>query len=63
LLADALYGGAAAAGMQRQALHAFRLALKHPVNGEPMVFHAPLPADMTQALERWRLRYNAPTEP
>jgi 23S rRNA pseudouridine1911/1915/1917 synthase len=58
LVADALYGGASAAGMQRQALHAFRLAFDHPFTGEPLQFLAPLPADMERALELWRLRYN-----
>ena len=29
----------------RQLLHAWRLALKHPVTRDPMVFEAPLPAD------------------
>ncbi len=58
LLADALYGGAPAAGMARQALHAWRLAFKHPVSGQPLVFEAPLPADMAAALAQWGLRYN-----
>ena len=31
----------------RQLLHAWRLALKHPVTRNPMVFEAPLPADFT----------------
>lgn len=49
LVADALYGGAPALGMTRQALHATRLAFDHPVTGEPMVFEAPLPQDMADA--------------
>jgi 23S rRNA pseudouridine1911/1915/1917 synthase len=60
LVADALYGGAPAAGLTRQALHAFRLAFAHPAGGQPMEFFAPLPADMTQALALWGLRYNGP---
>ena len=32
--------------MDRQALHAWRLAFSHPVTGERMQFTAPLPADM-----------------
>jgi 23S rRNA pseudouridine1911/1915/1917 synthase len=59
LLADELYGGAPAAGLARQALHAFRLAFAHPVHARPLVFQAPLPADMAQALALWGLRYNA----
>lgn len=59
LLADALYGGAPAGGMERQALHAFRLAFAHPVSGQPLEFHAPLPLDMQSALAQWGLGYNA----
>lgn len=58
LLADALYGGTPAAGMQRQALHAFRLAFAHPVTGVPLEFLAPLPQDMRHALTAWGLGYN-----
>jgi 23S rRNA pseudouridine1911/1915/1917 synthase len=49
LLADALYGGAAALGLTRQALHAARLAFPHPVTGQPMQFDAPLPQDLASA--------------
>ncbi len=58
LLADALYGGAQAAGMQRQALHARRLAFVHPMTGQSLAFEAPLPADFQAALAAWGLRYN-----
>ena len=58
LVADALYGGSAAAGMQRQALHATRLAFAHPMAGQAMEFHSPVPADLAQALAAWGLRYN-----
>ncbi|MDB5947799.1 MAG: rluD [Ramlibacter sp.] len=58
LVADPLYGGAPAAGMERQALHAFRLAFSHPATGAALEFLAPLPADMARALELWGLRYN-----
>jgi 23S rRNA pseudouridine1911/1915/1917 synthase len=37
-------------GFPRQALHATRLALEHPVSGETMEWHAPLPQDMQQLL-------------
>lgn len=59
LVADGVYGGAPAAGLQRQGLHAFRLAFVHPVTGQALEFHAPLPPDMAQALTVWGLRYNA----
>lgn len=49
LLADAMYGGASALGIGRQALHAARLSLRHPVSDEPMVFIAPLPPDLAPA--------------
>lgn len=58
LLADSLYGGTPAAGMQRQALHAFRLAFIHPITEVALEFRAPLPADMEQALQAWQLGYN-----
>ena len=58
LVADSVYGGAPAAGMQRQALHAFRLAFVHPVTGAPLEFHAPMPADMQAACADWGLGYN-----
>ncbi|WP_088282964.1 RluA family pseudouridine synthase [Ideonella sp. A 288] len=49
LVADALYGGRPLRGLLRQALHATELAFEHPVDGRPMVFHSPLPADLLQA--------------
>lgn len=58
LVADPLYGGAPAAGLQRQALHAARLAFTHPVTGAPLAFQAPLPADLRAAWAAWGLRYN-----
>lgn len=58
LVADLLYGGAATGGLQRQALHAYRLAFVHPVTGQALSFHAPLPEDLQAALSAWGLRYN-----
>ncbi|WP_119154407.1 RluA family pseudouridine synthase [Caldimonas tepidiphila] len=49
LVADAVYGGRPALGMERQALHATRLGFEHPCTGEPLVFEAPAPADFAQA--------------
>lgn len=60
LVADELYGGAPAAGLKRQALHAYRLAFAHPATGEPLAFQAGLPADMSAALAQWGLLYNDP---
>ena len=49
LLADPLYGGPPVPGLARQALHARRLGLVHPVSGEALQFAAAPPADL-QAL-------------
>ena len=47
LVGDATYGGAGGpVTFARQALHAWRLALIHPVTREPMAWQAPLPADI-----------------
>jgi 23S rRNA pseudouridine1911/1915/1917 synthase len=58
LVADAVYGGTPAAGLVRQALHATQLAFVHPMTGEALKFHAPLPEDMRSALAAWGLSYN-----
>lgn len=57
LVADEVYGGSPAAGMQRQALHAFHLSFAHPVGGRPMSFRAPLPGDFHAAILNWGLSY------
>jgi 23S rRNA pseudouridine1911/1915/1917 synthase len=59
LLADTVYGGAKAAGMDRQALHAWHLAFVHPITGELIDLRSALPTDMAQALDDWGLSYNA----
>jgi 23S rRNA pseudouridine1911/1915/1917 synthase len=50
LLADALYGGTPALGLQRQALHAERLALRHPIVGNELAFSSAPPADLRAGL-------------
>lgn len=40
----------AAAKFSRQALHAFRLGLRHPVSGEQLSWESPLPDDITDLL-------------
>lgn len=40
----------------RQALHARTLGFKHPRTGQEMDFEAPIPADMTALMEKWRRR-------
>ncbi len=49
LLADPTYGGAPALGMQRQALHATRLGLRHPISAAAMAFDCPPPPDFAAA--------------
>lgn len=49
LVGDSLYGGHEALGLRRQALHAWRLRLEHPVEARPLAFEAPLPADFAAA--------------
>ncbi|MFT3821051.1 MAG: RluA family pseudouridine synthase [Rubrivivax sp.] len=49
LVADALYGGKPALGLQRQALHAEWLAFEHPLSRKPMAFQRDPPADFAAA--------------
>ncbi|MDE6734151.1 MAG: dephospho-CoA kinase [Desulfovibrio sp.] len=51
LLGDAVYAPAQVrARAPRQMLHAWRLAFRHPLSGEPLAFTAPPPADFTTAI-------------
>ncbi|MGA8893624.1 MAG: RluA family pseudouridine synthase, partial [Anaeromyxobacteraceae bacterium] len=70
IVADATYGGtrregrlpaedplrAAALALGRQALHAWRIAFRHPRSGRQRRFEAPLPADLARALDLLRGR-------
>lgn len=38
----------------RQALHARTIGFRHPRTGEQLFFESPLPADLTQLLDKWR---------
>lgn len=54
IIGDKLYGGKSAQHkMARQALHAHRLELKHPVTDSNLSFCAPLPADMADFLRSY----------
>jgi 23S rRNA pseudouridine1911/1915/1917 synthase len=53
---DPEYGRAGLLGLQRQFLHAARLAFGHPVTGEPVAIESALPADLVAALDRARGR-------
>ncbi len=50
LAGDATYGGEAKYGLERQFLHAHRLAFTHPESGERLSFTSELPPDLTAAL-------------
>jgi len=52
LVADVLYGGRPALGLQRQALHATSLSLMHPTTGRLLHFDCPPPADFAAAWQR-----------
>ena len=56
LVADALYGGRPALGLRRQALHAFELALRHPVDGRALAFRCEPPDDFAAAWAALRLQ-------
>ncbi|MFD2671304.1 RluA family pseudouridine synthase [Marinicrinis sediminis] len=55
LIGDPLYGDPdlnLRYEIDRQALHAAELGFEHPVTKEPLLFQAPLPADMRELLDR-----------
>jgi 23S rRNA pseudouridine1911/1915/1917 synthase len=51
---DRVYGVAGDLGLERQFLHAARLAFAHPFTGERVDVEAPLPDDLAAALARAR---------
>jgi 23S rRNA pseudouridine1911/1915/1917 synthase len=52
VVGDRHYGGRLEYGLERQFLHAARLAFPHPVSGKPIEVDSPLPEDLRGALER-----------
>src|SRR5881227_1353166 len=52
VVGDPVYGGREAYGLERQFLHAARLAFHHPVSGARVDVASPLPADLVAALQR-----------
>ncbi|MGR5530017.1 23S rRNA pseudouridine(1911/1915/1917) synthase RluD [Vibrio alfacsensis] len=78
LLGDTAYGGRARIptgasqeltemirGFDRQALHAVMLRFEHPITGEELEFHAPIPDDMvimTEALRKDTEEFGLPDE-
>ena len=61
LVADVLYGGRPDLGLSRQALHAHRLSLAHPVTGDALCFDCPPPTDLLTAIAAADLQYNGAT--
>ena len=51
LVGDLVYGGRARGDFRRQALHAWRLELAHPVSGAVLAFDSPLPPDLRALLD------------
>ena len=49
---DPEYGHAGRFGLERQFLHAARLAFAHPVSGETLDLLSPLPEDLAKALRQ-----------
>ena len=58
LVADTVYGGRAAWGLQRQALHARELRLRHPVLDKDLAFVVEPPEDFLAAVADSGLQYN-----
>jgi len=50
LAGDSTYGGEIKYGLERQFLHAHRLAFEHPASGERLSFVSELPSDLAAAL-------------
>ena len=58
LVGDLLYGGQLSYNMTRQALHACRLSLQHPVSGQGLYFEQECPKDISLAVRMAGLGYN-----
>jgi len=54
LVGDPAYGRRSSIAFHRQALHAWRLGLTHPVTRKPMSWQSPLPKDLAALLESLR---------
>jgi len=56
VLGDEFYGPESSrSGSPRLALHAHRVALEHPITGEPLDLRSPFPRDLRPMLKRMRL--------
>ena len=64
VVGDPVYAGSSpgeAYGLERQFLHAARLAFEHPITGTPVDVSAPLPADLAAALAQAERRGGSST--
>lgn len=52
ILGDRRHGGAAGRAWPRLALHATRLALRHPITRQALDLHSPVPADLAPLVDR-----------
>jgi 23S rRNA pseudouridine1911/1915/1917 synthase len=55
IVGDPVYGGLETPPFPRQALHAWRVVLTHPVSREPLRIDAPIPRDLADLLARARV--------
>ncbi len=58
VVGDPVYGHGPELGLERQFLHASRLAFPHPWTGEPVDISSPLPEDLARALDAARTAIN-----
>lgn len=58
LVGDPTYGGRTVEGIDRQALHAWRLSLSHPVTRKPLSWTCTPPTDWINGLTQMGLGYN-----
>jgi 23S rRNA pseudouridine1911/1915/1917 synthase len=58
LVGDSLYGGRPVAGFARQALHAWKLSLLHPLKADPLSWTQAPPDDFLQLCQHVGLGYN-----
>ena len=61
ILGDTLYGGKVLApyqNMPRQALHAYKIEINHPIHQQPLIFEAKIPSDIENYLSEYRQSFH-----
>jgi len=61
ILGDTLYGGKVLApyqNMPRQALHAYKVEINHPIHQQPLIFEAKIPSDIENYLSEYRQSFH-----